>query len=97
MATSYYIRRKVKAASERGRRMANARWEKERKERDKMALLTAEQCPSRIVRRIVVIDNEATVREATFWSFESRRSWRRKLRLVLYPTQKNNHGTPNSI
>ena len=63
--------------------MANARWAKERIERDKRAALTAEQCPSHIVRRIVVIDNETTVREATFWNFESRRSWRRKELAVL--------------
>ena len=83
MSESYYIRKKVKAASERGRRMANARWAKDRAERDRRAKLTAEQCPSRIVRRIVVSDNETTVREATFWSFESRRSWRRKELAVL--------------
>ena len=63
--------------------MANVRWAKDRIERDRLAALTAEQHPTRIVRRIVVIDDERTVREATFWSFESRRSWARKLRNVL--------------
>lgn len=63
--------------------MAKARWERERAQRDKMAMLTAEQFPSRIVRRIVVIDNEITVRETTIWSFDSARSARRKLREVL--------------
>ena len=83
MSESYYIRRKVRADSERGRRMANARWAKDRIERDRLAKLTAEQCPSRIVRRIVVIDNETAVREAVFWNWESRRSWRRKELAVL--------------
>jgi hypothetical protein len=70
-------------ASERGRRMARRRWELDRARRDKLAALTAEQCPSHIVRRVVVIDHEQTVREATFWSFESARYQRRKLREVL--------------
>lgn len=78
-----YSRRLAKAASERGRRMAKARWTKDRMERDRIARLTAEQFPSRIVRRIVVIEDERIVREATFWSFESRRSWHRKERQVL--------------
>jgi hypothetical protein len=63
--------------------MARARWAKDRAERDRLARLTAEQFPSRIVRRIVVIDDERIVREATFWSFESRRSWKRKEREIL--------------
>ena len=83
MPESYYIRKKVRESSERGRQMANARWAKDRIERDRLAKLTAEQCPARIVRRIVVIDNEKTVREATFWNWESRRSWRRKELAVL--------------
>lgn len=83
MSESFYIRRKIKVASERGKRMANARWKMERERRDKIASLEAEKYPSKIVRRIVVIDNEKTVREATFWSFESRRSWMRKQRKIL--------------
>jgi hypothetical protein len=83
MSQSHYIRRKIKAARERGRRMAKARWERDRAQRDKMANLTAEQFPTRIVRRIVVIDNETTAREATIWSFDSERSARRKLQEVL--------------
>ena len=63
--------------------MAKARWAKDRTNRDRLAKLTAEQCPSRIIRRIVVIDHETTVREATFWNWESRRSWRRKELAVL--------------
>ena len=78
-----YSRRLQKAASERGWRMAKARWTKDRIERDRRATLTAEQSPSRIVRRIVVIDDERTVREATFWTWDSRREWRRKERRVL--------------
>jgi hypothetical protein len=86
MSESYYIRRKVKAARERGRRMANRRWQLDRQRRNKLAALTAEQCPTRIVRRIVVIENETMVNEAVFWNFESKRSWRRKERQVLSRT-----------
>lgn len=74
-------------ATERGKRMAEARWKKDREWRDKIAVLTAEQCPSKIIRRIVVIDNERDVREATIFSFDSIRSAKSKLRSVLkfYP------------
>ena len=78
-----FQRRLQKARSERGRRMANARWAKDRAERDRLALLTAEQFPSRIVRRIVVIDDERVVREVTIWNWESGREWKRKERQVL--------------
>ena len=63
--------------------MAKARWDKDRERRDELAALTAEQFPSKIVRRIVVIDNETTVRECVIWSFDSIREARRKLRRVL--------------
>ena len=65
--------------------MANARWKRERAERDRVAALTAEQYPSRIVRRIIVIDNERDVREVTIWNWESGRDWKRKERKVLTP------------
>ena len=88
MSESYYIRRKVKAASERGKRMAMRRWELDRKRRNKMASLTAEQFPSHIIRRIVVITNEAIVREATIWSFDSLASAKRQLNAVMaFPTE----------
>jgi hypothetical protein len=77
-----YRRRLEVAASEHGRRMARRRWEIDRARRDKLAALTAEQCPSRIVRRIVVIEEERTVREAVIFSFDSARSARRKLRAL---------------
>ena len=80
-----FQRRLQKAASERGRRMANARWTRERAERDRLAVLMAEQFPSRIVRRIVVIDNERDVREVTIWNWESGRDWKRKERQILKP------------
>lgn len=80
---SPYSRRLAKAASARGKRMARARWARDRERRDKLAALTAEQCPSKIVRRVVVIENESTVKEAVIFSFDSRRSAAAKLRKVL--------------
>jgi hypothetical protein len=70
-------------ASERGRRMANRRWQLDRERRNKLAQLTAEQFPVEIRRRLIVIDDEIRVRETTFWSFDSAREWRRKERTAL--------------
>lgn len=78
-----FSRRLQKAASERGRRMANQRWRLDQERRNRLAVLTAEQHPAKIVRRIVVIDNETTVKEAVIWSFDSGRSRKRKEKEVL--------------
>lgn len=75
-----FSRRKQKAASDRGKRMAKARWAKEASRRTRLAELTADQYPSKIVRRIIVIENERDVKEATIWSFDSARSSSRKVR-----------------
>lgn len=83
--TRYQIRR-MKAASAHGRRMAGRRWAKDRARRDALARLTAEQYPARIVRRIIVIDQEQIVREAVIWNWDSRRSAARKQRAVLSPS-----------
>jgi len=83
MSESYYIRRKVAAARERGRRMAARRWQLDRERRGKLAALTAEQFPAAIVRRIIVIENERDVKEAVFWNWESGRDYRRKLKAIL--------------
>lgn len=89
MSESYYIRRKVAAARERGRRMAKRRWQLDHERRDKLAALTAEQYPAQILRRIIVIEQERTVKEAVIWSFDSARSARRKIQSILYgPPQK---------
>jgi len=53
--------------------MANARWKLDRERRDKLATLTAEQYPTKIARRIIVIDDERIVRETVIWSFMSGR------------------------
>ena len=78
-----FSRRLQRRASDRGRRMANKRWELVRARRSKLAALTAEQYPNAIVRRIVVIYNEREVREAVIFSFDTPASARRKLNSVL--------------
>lgn len=78
-----FRRRLQKIASERGKRMAAVRWQRDRERRRQLATLTAEKHPSEIVLRVVVIRNEREVSEATIWSFDSTRSARRKLRAVL--------------
>jgi hypothetical protein len=80
-----FNRRLQRAASERGKRMAQARWKRDRERRAALALVTAEQYPSRIVRRIVVIDGELAVREAVIFAWDSRREAARKTRRVLAP------------
>lgn len=75
-----YQRRLEVRASERGRRMANRRWALDRARRNKLAALTAEQFPTKIEARIVVIVREHTVKEFTLWSFDSWRERQRKCR-----------------
>lgn len=65
--------------------MANVRWARFRADRDRFAALTAEQCPRRIARRIIVIDDEIRVRETVIWNWESDRAWQRKERAALAP------------
>lgn len=78
-----YVTRKIKAASERGRRMAKRRWELDALRRERLAAIDPIQFSGRIVRRIVVIDNEKRVREVAIYDFDSEREWKRKERKVL--------------
>lgn len=63
--------------------MARRRWELDRERRIKLAELSAEQHPNSIVRRVVVIDNETTVREAVVFNFDTPAQARRKVNRVL--------------
>lgn len=78
-----YNTRKRKAASERGQRMAKRRWELDRQRRDRLAAACPLARVDQIVRRIIVIDREHTVREAVIYAFDSFREARRKARKVL--------------
>jgi predicted GIY-YIG superfamily endonuclease len=78
-----YNTRRRKDASERGRRMANRRWELEGQRRDRLAAACPLARVDQIVRRIIVVDREETVRETTIYAFDSFREARRKARKVL--------------
>jgi len=74
------ILHKIQAARAKGRRMAKARWKKDQALR---AALTAEaekdplRATGRIVRRVVIIDDESTVREIVRRDYHSARDWAR--------------------
>jgi len=63
--------------------MAARRWELDRERRAHLASIDPVQFSRAIVRHIVVIDHETTVREAFIYAFDSRRSATAKLRRVL--------------
>ena len=63
--------------------MAKRRWEMDRERRNRLAKVTAEMYPNRIVRRIIVIDEEKDAREVVIFQWDSEREARRKLRKVL--------------
>lgn len=75
--------RKKRAASERGRKMAEARWRIDRQRRDELAGKDPAFAGLSITRRIIVIDREKTVREATIYAHDSDRSARKKLKDIL--------------
>lgn len=60
--------------------MAAVRWARERERRDKLAALSAQQHPTKIVGRIVAIANEQQAKEFTLWSFDSWRERKKKCR-----------------
>lgn len=63
--------------------MAAARWRNDRARRERLAQLSVEFFQRRIKRRIIVIDDETTVREAVIWNWDSYRTARAKLLAVL--------------
>lgn len=78
-----YMTRKIKAASERGKRMAKRRWQLDAERRERLVATDPIRFEGRIVRRIVVIDQEQAVREVTIYDWDSARDWRRKERKAL--------------
>jgi hypothetical protein len=71
-----FSRRLQRKRSERGRRMANRRWDLYRERRNRLAQVTAEMYPNKIVRRIIVIDREQNYREAVIFKWDSDREAR---------------------
>jgi len=82
---SFSVKR-LRAASERGRKMAKRRWEIDRKRRDALAKLDERDplraLPDQITRRIIVIDDESQVAEIVIRKLESTRLINRKLARV---------------
>jgi hypothetical protein len=79
-----YHQRVTKRLSERGRKMAQARWRKDRERQE--ALARRDPDPARgIARRIIVIEEERRVREVTIYEDDCLAKARRKVREVLYP------------
>jgi hypothetical protein len=78
-----WTHKKIKAASERGKRMAAARWKIDAERRDRLAELDPIKFTGKIVRRVIVIDAETTVKEAVIFDFDSFRSALRKTRSIL--------------
>lgn len=75
-----YLTRKIKAASERGRKKANARWAKDRAARQFLAKSDPVKFTGCIVKRIIVIDREKTACEIVFFDFDRYSDRQRKLR-----------------
>lgn len=74
-----------KRASLNATRRANRRWALDRERRTKLDETDPIQVGGKIVRRIVVIDNESTVRERVFYEFDRTCDLKRKLRECLSP------------
>jgi hypothetical protein len=72
--------------SERGRKMANRRWQIQRQREAELAAMDPIKLTGRIIRRIVVIDHERDVRECVFTDLTSRRQAAAQLRQVLQAT-----------
>jgi hypothetical protein len=82
---SFSVKR-LRAASERGRKMAKRRWEIDRERRDALARMDKRDplrvLPDQITRRIIVIDDESQVAEIVIRKFDSTRLINRKLARV---------------
>ncbi len=77
--------KQIRRRSEVARIRANKRWEIERQRQAALAAKDPAFTGLKILRRVVVIDNEQAVREAVIYSTDSNRSAQRKINRVLYP------------
>lgn len=83
MRCKSYTLRKIREASERGRKMARIRWAADKKRRAAWAADAAIdplRVVGRILERVVVIRNESEVVEIVRWDWTSAREWARKKR-----------------
>lgn len=74
-----YQTRKIRAKRERGRRLANIRWAKDRAMRKRLAELDPIKFTGQLVKRIIVIDHECIAREICFYDFDRYSDRKRKL------------------
>ena len=75
-----YWQRRKRAASERGRRMAAARWKRDRERRQHLAETEPlAQCMAGrvLLQRVIVIQRDQTAVELCRWSDTSQREWAR--------------------
>lgn len=66
--------------------MANVRWSNERARQAAIAAADPLRVTGKIIRRIVVIDDEREAREAVIYDFDSARSARAKIKKILTKT-----------
>jgi hypothetical protein len=75
--------RRINARRLKARERAKRTWVRRHAARDRIAALDPILVGGKIVRRIVVIDDESRVRERSFYEFDRACDWKRKLREVL--------------
>lgn len=74
---------RIKRLSEQGRKAARVRWNRESEKRKRLDALDPVRVGGKVVRRIVVIDDECRVKERAFYEFDLACDWRRKMKEVL--------------
>lgn len=85
MSSNWLTVRRIKARSIAARNRVNRRWELDRARRNALAAKDPINTGLVIRRRIIVIDNEITAREAVIYETDSVREARRKERHALHP------------
>jgi len=73
-----YRKRLAKQASERGKRMANARWDRERERLARLDTLDPVRVGGRVVERLIRVIDERWVVERSFYEFDRPCDWQRK-------------------
>ena len=63
--------------------MNKVRWDADRLRRDALAVADPTKFTGRIVKRVIVIENETTVKEAAIYDFDSYREGQRRVQRLL--------------
>lgn len=72
--------RKIKRLREARSYAAKIRWQRDRERRNRLDTLDPIQVGGKVVRRIVVIENESKVKERCFYEFDRGSDYERKLK-----------------